>query len=231
LLRLHCAGRSAQPPHRAWPAGPGIARTHRRGEIRVPPPFYRQSVMYAHDGVEIEPGMMGHWLGSLTWLLNPLVDAIRRYTLDAGKLHTDDTPLTVLALGNGRTKTGRLWVCVRDVRNSASLAAPAVWFAYSPDRSGEHPQTHLKHFRGLLQADAFAGYSKLYRDGHIQEIACWAHARRQIYELLERRPNAFTEEALRCIGTIYAVEEQIRGSHLMNACVCARRRRYRCLWI
>ncbi|WP_437437769.1 IS66 family transposase [Trinickia violacea] len=73
------------------------------------------------------------------------------------------------------------------------------------------PQEHLKHFKGLLQADAFAGYSKLYRDGRIQEVACWARAHRQIYELHERRPNAITEEALRRIGTIYAVEEQIRG--------------------
>ncbi|MGF6875764.1 transposase [Paraburkholderia sp. MM5477-R1] len=52
-------------------------------------PFYRQSVMYAHDGVEIEPGTMGHWLGALTWLLNPLVDVVRRYTLGGSKPPTD----------------------------------------------------------------------------------------------------------------------------------------------
>ncbi|MEA3131392.1 MAG: transposase, partial [Paraburkholderia sp.] len=71
-------------------------------------PFYRQSVMYARDGVEIEAGTMGHWLGSLTWLLNPLVDAVRRHALGGTKVHADDTPLPVLAPGNGRTKTGRL---------------------------------------------------------------------------------------------------------------------------
>ena len=71
-------------------------------------PFYRQSVMYARDGVEIEAGTMGHWLGSLTWLLNPLVDAVRRHALGGTKVHADDTPLPVLAPVNGRTKTGRL---------------------------------------------------------------------------------------------------------------------------
>ena len=214
MLRLHRAGSSAQPPHRARPSGPGTACAYRRIEVRLPPPFYRQSVMYAHDGVRIEPGTMGHWLGALTWLLNPLVEAIRRYVLGGGKVHGDDTPLPVLAPGNGRTKTGRLWVYVRDDRNSASIEAPAVWFAYSPDRGGEHPQEHLKHFKGLLQADAFSGYAKLYRGGHIQEVACWAHARRQICELHERRRNALTEEALRRIGAIYAIEEQIRGKPL-----------------
>ncbi|MDW9232997.1 transposase IS66 family protein (plasmid) [Burkholderia cepacia] len=135
-------------------------------------PFYRQSVMYAHDGVQIEPGMMGHWLGSLTWLLKPLVDAVRRYTLGGAKVHADDTPLPVLAPGNGRTKTGYLRVYVRDDRNSASIETPAVCFAFSPDRSGQHPQQHLAKFEGLLQADGFSGFRELYRHGRIQEIAC-----------------------------------------------------------
>ena len=200
----------SRPIERGLP-GPGLLAHIVASKFVYHLPFYRQSVMYAHDGVRIEPGTMGHWLGALTWLLNPLVEAIRRYVLGGGKVHGDDTPLPVLAPGNGRTKTGRLWVYVRDDRNSASIEAPAVWFAYSPDRGGEHPQEHLKHFKGLLQADAFSGYAKLYRGGHIQEVACWAHARRQICELHERRRNALTEEALRRIGAIYAIEEQIRG--------------------
>jgi transposase len=72
----------------------------------------------------------------------------------AGKLHGDDTPVPVLAPATGKTKTGRLWTCVRDERPSGSICAPAVWFAYSPDRKGEHPQGHLAHFSGILQADA-----------------------------------------------------------------------------
>jgi hypothetical protein len=113
--------------------------------------------MYARDGVEIDPGAMGYWMGSIVGLLAPLVDAVRRYTLTGNKVHANDTPLPVLAPGNGRTKTGRLWVYVRDDRPSASEEPPAVWFAYTPDRRGEHPQQHLAHFAGVLQADAFAG--------------------------------------------------------------------------
>ncbi|VWC96083.1 putative transposase [Burkholderia contaminans] len=100
---------------------------------------------------------MGYWMGSITSLLAPLVHAGRRYTLACGKVHADDTPQPVLAPGNGRTKTGRLWVYVRDDRPSSSDEPPAVWFAYTSDRRGEHPQQHLAHFASVLQADAFAG--------------------------------------------------------------------------
>lgn len=132
--------------------------------------------------------------------------------MNGTKVHADDTPLPpVLAPGNGRTKTGRLWVYVRDDRPSGSTEAPAVWFAYTPDRRGEHPQKHLADFTGVLQADAFAGYAALYRGGRVQEAACWAHARRKIHDLHALRPNAVTEEALRRIGKLYAIEESIRG--------------------
>lgn len=88
-------------------------------------------------------------------------------------LHADDTPVQVLLPGNKKTKTGRLWAYVRDDRNAGSALAPAVWFAYSPDRKGIHPQTHLACFSGVLQADAYAGFNELYRNGRITEAACW----------------------------------------------------------
>ena len=97
--------------------------------------------------------------------------------------------------GRGRTKTGRLWVYVRDDRPAAGKGAPAVWFQYSPDRKGEHPQKHLKHFRGVLQADAYGGWGKLYDSGRVTEAACWAHARRPWWDLhvsLGRAPGTHT---------------------------------------
>ncbi len=120
-------------------------------------------------------------------------------------------PRSVLLPGNKKTKTGRLWTYVRDDRNAGSALAPAVWFAYSPDRKGIHPQTHLAGFSGVLQADAYAGFNELYRDGRITEAACWAHARRKIHDVHVRTPSALTEEALKCIGELYAVEAEIRG--------------------
>lgn len=90
------------------------------------------------------------------------MDALHRYVIAASKLHADDTPVSVLAPGQGKTKTGRLWTYVRDDRPAGDKAAPAVWFAYSLDRKGEHPERHLKKFRGILQADAYAGFNQFY---------------------------------------------------------------------
>ncbi|HGX5055772.1 TPA: transposase, partial [Escherichia coli] len=90
-----------------------------------------------------------------------------------------DTPVKVLAPGNGKTKTGRLWVYVRDDRNAGSSLPAGVWFAYSADRKGEHPQHHLAKYQGVLQADAYAGYKVLYETGRVKEAGCLAHARRK----------------------------------------------------
>lgn len=92
--------------------------------------------------------------------------------LAGDKVHADDTPVPVLAPGEGKTKTGRLWPYVRDDRPAGDTTPPAVWFAYSPNRRGEHPQSHLKSFSGILQADAYAGFEPLYANDRIVEAAC-----------------------------------------------------------
>jgi hypothetical protein len=104
-----------------------------------------------------------------------------------------------------------LWTYVRDDRPAADSAAPAVWFAYSPDRKGEHPTQHLKEFRGKLQADAYAGFNQLYEDGRIQQAACWAHVRRHFFDLEQAHSSPIAREALQRIGMLYRVEEEIRG--------------------
>lgn len=129
-----------------------------------------------------------------------------------GKVHTDDIPVPVQDPGSGKTRTARLWVYVRDDRNAGSQLAPAVWFAYSPDRRGTHPQQHLNGYSGILQADAYGGYNALYDDGRITEAACMAHARRKIHDVHVRIPTSITAEALRRIGELYAIEAEIRGS-------------------
>src|ERR1019366_37501 len=144
-------------------------------------------------------------------LLKPLVDGLGKHVLAASKIHADDTPVPVLAPGNGKTKTGRLWTYVRDERPAGEMTAPAVWFAYSPDRKGEHPRTHLKNFKGALQADAYAGFHHLYDSGEIYEVACWAHARRKFYDIHALHPSPTTTEALDRIGALYAIEKEIRG--------------------
>ncbi|OTP67398.1 Mobile element protein [Caballeronia sordidicola] len=121
-------------------------------------PLYRQSEIAARDGVTLDRASMGRWVGQIVQLCMILVEAIQRYVLSAGKLHGDDTTVPVLSPGNQKTTTGRFWVYVRDDRRSGSTEPAAVWFTYSSDRKGVHPQTHLANFKGILQADAYAGY-------------------------------------------------------------------------
>ena len=133
-------------------------------------PLYRQSEIYARQGVEIERSTLAGWVGASSALLDPLVE-----------------------------------------RPAGEKTAPAVWFAYSEDRKGEHPRQHLKNFKGALQADAYAGFHHLYDGGAIYEVACGAHARRKFYEIHEAHPSPITTEALNRIGALYAIEEKIRG--------------------
>lgn len=192
-------------------AGPGLLAHVLVAKFADHLPLYRQSVIYAREGVELDRSLLAKWVGRTAALLQPLVDALRRHVMAATKLHADDTPVPVLAPGNGKTKTGRVWVYVRDDRASSDATPPAVWFAYTPDRKGIHPQQHLESFNGTLQADAYGGYQAIDETGRVAEAACWAHARRQFYELHAARPNALNTEALERIGALYKVEEQIRS--------------------
>jgi transposase len=192
-------------------AGPGLLAHLLVSKYCDHQPLYRQSRIYARQGVELERSTLADWVGASSQLIEPLVEALHGYVMEAGKLHADDTPVPVLAPGNGKTKTGRLWTYVRDDRPAGDKAAPAVWFAYSPDRKGEHPEQHLGKFRGTLQADAYAGFNQLYADGRIQQAVCWAHVRRHFYDLEQAHASPIAQEALQRIAALYKVEDQIRG--------------------
>jgi transposase len=192
-------------------AGPGLLAHVLVSKYCDHQPLYRQSEIYARQGVELERSTLADWVGASSRLVEPLVEALHGYVMEAGKLHADDTPVPVLAPGNGKTKTGRLWTYVRDDRPAGDRAAPAVWFAYSPDRKGEHPEQHLRQFRGTLQADAYAGFNQLYADGRIQQAVCWAHVRRHFYDLEQAHASPIAQEALLRIVALYKVEDQIRG--------------------
>jgi transposase len=193
-------------------AGPGLLAHVLVSKYADHLPLYRQSDIYAREGVDLDRSTLAGWVGATSDLLTPLVDAVRNHVMSAGKLHADDTPVPVLAPGNGKTKTGRLWTYVRDDRPSGDVTAPAVWFAYSPDRKGERPKLHLKDYRGALQADAYAGFNHLYEGGTVYEVACWAHTRRKFHEIHIAHASPTTTEAVRRIAALYAIEAEIRGS-------------------
>ncbi|HEY6350506.1 MAG TPA: IS66 family transposase [Candidatus Angelobacter sp.] len=216
--KLSCSGCArivqASPPTR--PIERGLAGAGLLAHVLVAKyadhqPLYRQSEMYAREGVELERSTLADWVGAASCLLEPLVEALRRYVMAAGKLHADETPVPVLAPGQGKTKTGRLWTYVRDDRPAGDEGAPAVWFSYSPDRRGEHPQGHLRDFRGILQADAYAGFQQLYAKGQIEEAACWAHVRRKFYDIHLTHTSPVAAEALERIAALYGIEKEIRG--------------------
>jgi transposase len=176
-------------------------------------PLYRQSQIYARSGIQIERATLAEWVGASSALMQPLLDALARYVLGAEKLHADDTPVPVLSPGQGKTKLARLWAYVRDDRPSGSTDPPAVLLRYSPDRKGKHPYEHLKDFRGILQADGYAGFNGLYdrAEQPLLEAACWAHARRKFFDLYEATQSSLAQEALQRIAALYGIEEQIRG--------------------
>ncbi len=177
-------------------------------------PLYRQSRIYGRAGVEIDRSTMAGWVGQVHDLLDPLVAALGRYVLAAQKVHADDTPVKVLAPGEGKTRTGRLWVYVRDDRPAGNRAPAAAWYRYSPDRKGEHPRCHLAGFRGTLQADAYGGWGGVYDSGRVTEAACWAHARRPWWDLYiehGRDDSSLAAQALRRIQALYAIEADVRG--------------------
>jgi len=173
-------------------------------------PLYRQSLIYAREGVDLPRSTLADWVGKSSALLSPLVDAIQRHTLSGETVHADDTPLPVLDPGKGRTKTGRFWTYVRDERPRQGPAPPVVWFAYSPDRKGKHPQSHLKTFNGIVHADGYAGFNALYESGCI-EAACMAHVRRKFYDIHIAQSSPQAIQALDFIRQLYQVESTIRG--------------------
>lgn len=174
-------------------------------------PLYRQSEAFAREGIDLDRSTLAGWAGAAHQLFTPLVEEVRRHVMAGPKIHADDTPVPVLAPGNGKTKTGRLWTYVRDDRPAAQPTPPAVWFAYSEDRRGEHPEQHLRPFTGALQADAYSGLHHLYGDGRMYEVSCWAHARRGFHDIHVSHRSPITTEALNRIGALYGIEEQIRG--------------------
>lgn len=181
-------------------------------------PMYRQSEIYEREGIELARSTMANWAGQVARLLEPLIEEIRKSVLSSTQIHGDDTTVKVLAPGLGKTKTGRIWTYVRDGRpHGDTTTPPAVCYFYSPDRKGIRPKEHLKDFKGILHADAYAGYDRLYekhedQEAQILEAACWSHTRHNFYEVTVVSDNAsIAVSTLEQMAKIYEIEDRIRG--------------------
>jgi len=179
-------------------------------------PLYRQSEIYARDGVELDRSMLADWNGKSAWLLEPLAEKIGEHVMAGKMIHADDTPVKVLAPGRGTTKTGRFWAYLRDERPHAGPAPPAVFYQFTPDRKGEHCRAHLAAFTGQLHADGYSGFAQLYeragaKPGPIIEIGCWSHARRGFFDVFDSNGSPIAKEALEKIGVLFDIERPIAG--------------------
>jgi transposase len=183
-------------------------------------PLYRLAEICARRGLDIDRSQLAEWLGHVAWLLAPLVELIAAHVMAGRAIHCDDTPVPVLAPGAGKTKTGRLWVYLRDERPHAGIAPPAVLYRYTVDRKGEHCRKELANFTGALHADGYSGFDKLYRiaDAHLMqgpprvaEVACWSHVRRGFWDEWASHKSAIAKEALDRIGALFDIERPIKG--------------------
>ena len=197
-------------------AGPGLIADIAISKYCDGVPIYRQAAILARSGIEISRAAMTEWMGPLAWWCKPITDLIKLEVMGRDVLHTDDTPVKVLAPGEGKTATGRLWIYLVDESPWRGDRPPAAYYRYSPDRKGLRPQEDLADFSGYLQADAYAGYEKLTapKDGvpsSIVHVACMAHSRRYFFEAFEDSGSPIAEEALRRIQELYAIEREING--------------------
>lgn len=187
-------------------------------------PLNRQSERYAREGIDLSVSTLADQVGACTTVLQPLHALIEAHVLAAERLHGDDTTIPILA--KGKTVKGHIWTYVRDDRPFGSRAPPAALYYASRDRRHEHPVRHLRDFAGILQADAYDGYNELYEPsrlpGPITSALCWAHARRQFFELADiaanarrgKKPAAISPvalEAVRRIDMLFDIERGING--------------------
>jgi len=207
-----------QPPAPSHPiargrAGPKLLAHILFSKYGLHLPLNRQSAVYAREGIDLDVSTLADWVGAAAATLMPLVEAIRAHVFAAERIHADDTTVPVLA--KGKTRTGRLWTYVRDDRPFAGPGPPAALFFYSRDRGGEHPEQHLAGYAGLMQADAYAGFNRLYeadrKAGPIVEAACWAHARRKFFDLARINKAPIASEAVARIDVLFAIEREING--------------------
>jgi transposase len=197
--------------------GPGLLAHVVVGKYADGLPLYRQTEIYEREGVDLDRSTMADWVGTTAALLRPLVEAIGQHVRAGPVLHADDTPMKVLAPGHGKTKTGRLWVAVRDERPWAGSAPPAAFYRYSRDRKGENAEALLGGCRGFLHADGYGGFQSLYVSDpktnvpHLIEVACWSHARRKIYDFYESTKSPLAKEVLERIAPLFEIEGRING--------------------
>lgn len=174
-------------------------------------PLYRQSQIYARQGVNLDRSTLADWVGKAAFLLRPVHERLFERLKASDKLFADETTAPVLDPGRGRTKTGQLFAYARDDRPWGGIDPPGIAYLYAPDRKAEQPLRHLQGFVGILQVDGYAGYKALAERNAVSLAFCWAHVRRKFYELAQSGLAPIATEALQRIAELYRIESEIQG--------------------
>ena len=172
-------------------------------------PLYRQSQIMARMRIDINRSTLAGWVGKSCALLERLSDKLRDHVFEGQALFADDTPIKLLAPGNGKTKTARLWIYSRDERARAGAAPQAAWYQFTPDRKGIRPSEHLKGYKGFMHADGYAGFNQLYDKEDITEMACMAHIRRKFVDVHQSQGSSIAAEAIKRIAQLYGINSTV----------------------
>ncbi|MEM1149248.1 MAG: IS66 family transposase [Pseudomonadota bacterium] len=212
-MACKCCDRIVQAPLPSRPIergrpGPGLLAHVLVNKYADHCQLYRQSQIFAREGIDLDRSTISGWFGQSAKLLEPLADAIGRYVQQGSAIFADDTPIKLQA--KKKCATARIWTYVRDERAWGSGAPHAAWYRFSTGREGKHPAEHLDQFRGWIHGDGYVGFSDLFSrsDGH--EMACMAHVRRKFVDIFQSQSSQIAEEAIRRIALLYAVEKAAR---------------------
>ena len=192
------ADKPPQPIDKGLP-GPGLLAQTITSKYSDHLPLYRLEDIFARHGVELSRATLCGWMASCADLLTPLYDLMVKRVLLSIVIHTDDTTVPVWDPALPKTRTGRFWVYIGDLRN------PYVVYDYTPRRTRDGPERFLGGFRGYLQADAFSGYDRMCAGPDVIEVACWAHVRRKFFESRTSAP-VLAHAALARIRQLYKIE-------------------------
>ncbi len=198
----------SRPIERGRP-GPGLLARVLVSKYADHCPLYRQSQIYAREGIDLNRSTLSGWMGQSTALLERLADAIGQYVRNGQAIFADDTTIKMQA--KRKCTTARMWTYVRDEQPWGSNDPPAAWYQFSTDREGKHPTDHLSKYSGWMHADGYSGFNRLYEKGKVKEVACMAHVRRKFVDIFKANGLEVAEEAIKRIALLYAVEKEARG--------------------
>ena len=169
-------------------------------------PLYRQRLIYQRAGVDLARSTLADWVGRCGVELQPLVDALKQMLLRQQVIHADETPVTVMQIGEKKPKKGYVWAYATTQYNPVQV----VVYDFQPSRSSQHAEEFLKGWQGHLICDDYSGYKARFKSDQVIEVGCMAHARRKFHELHVTGKSQIAEQALRMIQQLYVIETELK---------------------